>query len=145
MLEEQIKTYTTSLIRTVVPILVGHLLGWLALIGVPLPETVGPSLSGLLILVIGALLSIAYYALFRKLEQKWPAFGVFLGKAQQPLAYSAAPEQDKKTIGIALEATRDREPDEEGVEPERGLQSPVLLTGRHRSGGRHTDTTKVAQ
>jgi hypothetical protein len=141
MLEEQIKTYTTSLVRTVVPILVGHLLGWLTLLGVPLPETVGPTLSGLLVLVIGAFLSIGYYALFRWLEQKWPAFGIFLGKAQAPIGYSATPEDDKRTIGIALEATRDREPDEEGEAVDVDWDGPDPAVphriGRHRAGSLH--------
>lgn len=116
MLEEQIKTYVTSLIRTVTPILVGNLLGWLASMGLPLPEEVKGNLSMLLILVTGALFTIAYYALFRWLELRHPGFGVFLGSKKQPIAYSRTPEDDKKTIGIALEATRDREPDEDGEE-----------------------------
>lgn len=148
MLEEQIKTYVTSLIRTVVPVLVGNLLGWLTLVGVPLPETVGPTLSALMILVTGAFWTIGYYALMRRLEQRWPQFGIFLGKAQAPLAYSAHPEEDKRTIGIALEATRDRYVDEEpdvdwdGPEPGGVIHSdpPMRHDGslpRHRVRGKY--------
>jgi hypothetical protein len=67
--ELQLKTYVTSLIRTVVPILVGNFLGWLATLGMVFPPDVKDSLAGLVILVVGALFSIAYYALVRWLEQ----------------------------------------------------------------------------
>jgi len=96
--ELQLKTYVTSLVRTVVPILVGNVLGWLTTLGLPLPEEVSTSLTGLLTLLIGAVFSIAYYALVRWLEQEHPSIGILLGIAKAPVAYSAQPDEAKAMI-----------------------------------------------
>lgn len=57
-----------SIIRTIVPVIVGVLLGWAARIGLTLPE--GP-LTELVTVVFTA----AYYALGRWIESRWPAVG----------------------------------------------------------------------
>lgn len=57
-----------SIIRTVVPVIVGVLLGWAAKVGLNLPE--GPVTEIVTIVITGA-----YYALGRWLEKRWPAVG----------------------------------------------------------------------
>jgi len=57
-----------SIIRTVVPVIVGVLLGWAAKVGLNLPE-------GAVTQVVTVVITGAYYALGRWLEQRWPAVG----------------------------------------------------------------------
>ncbi|WP_084963765.1 hypothetical protein [Thermoactinospora rubra] len=60
-----------SIIRTVVPVIVGVLLGWAAKVGLDLPE--GPVTQLVTIVITGA-----YYALARWVESWWPAAGRIL-------------------------------------------------------------------
>lgn len=78
----------TSLIRTLVPILVGWLLslGVVSAAGVT-EEQLTLALTGLLT-VAG---QVVYYLLLRLAEQRWPAAGVLLGSRRQP-TYPAGPE-----------------------------------------------------
>jgi hypothetical protein len=70
----------SSVVRTVVPILVGLIATVLLNIGV----TLSPDAQTLLAGIIAA----AYYALVRVLERKWPALTWLLGSGEQPAAYS---------------------------------------------------------
>lgn len=74
--------YIVSLIRTVVPVAVGSLLGWLAVRGFELPE--GPVREAVVGLCIAG-----YYALVRLAERRWPPLGLLLGKRAEPV-YPAA-------------------------------------------------------
>ena len=73
--------FILSLIRTVVPIIVGSVVGWLGARGIDVePEAVGALTAG-----IGALAGAIYYAAARWLEQRWPILGHLLGPAQAPV------------------------------------------------------------
>lgn len=77
-----------SLIRTWVPVMVGGLLSWLATQNLKVSGGVQDALATLLTSAVIAL----YYTLVRILEQRWPAFGLLLGTANQPsYAASGAP------------------------------------------------------
>lgn len=72
----------TSLIRTVVPIVVGWLLSLGAVRAAGIDEE---QLTGLLTGLLTVLAQIGYYAIARLLEQRWPAVGVvLLGSRRQP-------------------------------------------------------------
>lgn len=60
-----------SIIRTIVPVIVGVLLGWAAKVGLDLPE--GPVTELVTVAITGV-----YYAIGRWLEQRWPAVGRWL-------------------------------------------------------------------
>lgn len=57
-----------SILRTVVPVIVGVLLGYAAKIGLDLPE-------GAVTEIVTAVAIAGYYALARLVEQVWPALG----------------------------------------------------------------------
>lgn len=57
-----------SILRTLVPVIVGHLLAWAAMVGLSLPE-------GAVTEIVAVVLTAAYYALGRWIEQPWPGFG----------------------------------------------------------------------
>ena len=57
-----------SVIRTVVPVIVGVLLGQAARIGLDLP-------AGAVTEVVTVVVAGAYYAVARLVEQRWPALG----------------------------------------------------------------------
>jgi hypothetical protein len=57
-----------SVIRTVVPVIVGVLLGQAARIGLDLP-------AGAVTEVVTVVVTGAYYAVARLVEQRWPALG----------------------------------------------------------------------
>lgn len=60
-----------SIIRTVVPVIVGVLLGWATKVGLDLPE--GPVTE-----VVTIAITTGYYALGRWVETWWPAGGRIL-------------------------------------------------------------------
>jgi hypothetical protein len=60
-----------SIVRTVVPVVVGVLLGWAAKVGLNLP-------SGAVFEIVTVVLTAVYYALARWVEQTWPNVGRFL-------------------------------------------------------------------
>lgn len=78
--KKEMSDLITSYVRTAVPILVGALAAWLAQKGFTVPEELVTATSGLLT----ALFALAYYAIVRKLEQKWPKLGVLLGVPASP-------------------------------------------------------------
>lgn len=97
--------YGRSLIRTVVPIVVGALVGWLATRGVEVDaSTIIPAVDG----VVAAL----YYAGVRAAEQRWPAAGWLLGSPGAP-SYGVSGASGQTAPGIV---TVDVEVDSEGFD-----------------------------
>lgn len=78
---------TTSIIRTVVPIIVGAIASAFATIGFELSAE-GRELIGT---VLGALIAVIYYIIARALEQKFPNAGVLLGKPSRPVYLDKTP------------------------------------------------------
>lgn len=68
---------STSIIRTLVPLVAGWIITWLVAKGFSIDQ-------GALENVLYGLFSGLYYIVVRFVELKWPAFGVLLGVAQQP-------------------------------------------------------------
>ena len=69
--------YGRSLIRTIVPIAVGGIVGWLASRGIEVDAvTVIPA--------VDAIVAALYYAAVRAAEQKWPKAGWMLGSPGAP-------------------------------------------------------------
>jgi uncharacterized membrane protein (DUF441 family) len=69
--------YGVSLIRTIVPIVVGSIVAELARRGVDIDgAAVGQAVTAICI--------AAYYAAARALERRWPAAGWLLGQAKPP-------------------------------------------------------------
>lgn len=79
-----------SIVRTIVPVIVGAIVSYLATIGVTLPDDVMSALS----VIITAAASAAYYVAVRWLEQKWPHLGVLLGWAAVPESYTSAADRE---------------------------------------------------
>lgn len=70
--------YGTSIVRTVVPFVVGTIVAYAAKVGLDLDvEMVTPIAT----VIIGAV----YYAVVRKIEESKPEVGKLLGKAVQPV------------------------------------------------------------
>ena len=73
-----------SIVRTVVPIVVGAILGWLAASNIP----VDPELEVTITAALTAVFSAVYYLLVRLFERYVsPKLGWLLGLAQQPVEY----------------------------------------------------------
>lgn len=79
--KEFVKNYITSVIRTVVPLIVGAVASWFATKGITLDEQI------LLHMRIGLelLFTTAYYGIVRLLEHWHPNFGWLLGVAKRPI------------------------------------------------------------
>jgi hypothetical protein len=60
-----------SILRTVVPVVVGVLLGWAAKVGLGMP-------SGAVFEIVTVVLTAVYYALARFVEKQWPQLGSVL-------------------------------------------------------------------
>lgn len=73
--------FAVSLVRTVVPVIVGSLIGLLVTLGIDLPADAGESLT----IGIQALAIALYYLGARWLEQRWPIFGYLLGTRAEPV------------------------------------------------------------
>jgi len=71
----------TSIIRTVVPYLVGWIVTLLATAGVDVSDELRNSLATLLAFLIGTV----YYVVVRFLEKKWPKLGFLLGVPTAPV------------------------------------------------------------
>ena len=76
-----------SIIRTVVPVIVGVLLGQAARLGLDLP-------AGAVTEIVTVAVTAAYYAIVRAIEQRVPAVGVLLG-------YPRAPKYRKDDVDLA--------------------------------------------
>lgn len=83
-----------SYIRTYTPALVGAIIGWAVSLGLPLNEDTESNLTAVLIVAF----TVAWYALARVLEKRFPAFGWLLGVPKQPVYATAKPD------GVALPA-----------------------------------------
>lgn len=79
-----------SIVRTLVPVVVGQIAAYLATIGVILPEDVMAAVT----VVLGFAFTSVYYIVVRWLEQKWPKLGALLGWASVPSGYT--PAKDRK-------------------------------------------------
>lgn len=77
-------TILKSFIRTAVPVAVGQVVAWLALINVALSADAQTGLSTFL----GGLITAVYYLVVRWLENHVSWFGWLLGLAQAPDSYS---------------------------------------------------------
>lgn len=73
-----------SIVRTIVPIIVGYLAAALLRYGIGLDEAALAGLTEFL----GGLFAAVYYVLIRAVEQRWPKIGVLLGWASTPDSYS---------------------------------------------------------
>ena len=86
-----------SIVRTIVPIIVGYLAAALLRYGIGLDEAALAGLTEFL----GGLFAAVYYVLIRAVEQRWPKIGVLLGWASTPDSYSpgtaARPHADAGT------------------------------------------------
>lgn len=60
-----------SVLRTIVPVIVGILLGWAAKVGFDLP-------AGAVTEIVTVVLTGTYYLVVRALEQEWPIVGRWL-------------------------------------------------------------------
>ena len=77
-----------SIVRTVVPIVVGAILGWLTASNIP----VDPEFEITLTAALTAAFSAVYYLLVRLFERYVsPKLGWLLGLAQQPTSYKPDP------------------------------------------------------
>ena len=77
-----------SVIRTIIPVVVGQVASWLLLLNIVLPKDAEAGLSAFL----GGLLTAIYYVAVRILEQQWPSFGILLGLTASPDTYSKSTE-----------------------------------------------------
>ena len=80
---------TPSIVRTVVPVIVGAIASYLVTLGVTLPDDVTAALS---VIVMAAATSV-YYIIVRWLEQKFPKLGILIGWAAVPAGYIPAKER----------------------------------------------------
>lgn len=84
-MSEAFSALWASIVRTVVPIIVGSVLGWFASANLPLD----PEFEGALTALITLLLTMAYYVAVRLFETYIsPKIGWLLGYAKSPDSYS---------------------------------------------------------
>lgn len=70
-----------SYIRTYVPALAGAIIGWAVSMGLPLEDSTQTSLTAVLVVAF----TVAWYALARFLEKRFPKAGWLLGVPKQPV------------------------------------------------------------
>lgn len=73
--------FIIAVIRTVIPIIIGWVVGLLAAINIP----VDPEIQAGLILSVSTLTASLYYVAVAWLERKWAWFGWLLGVARNPI------------------------------------------------------------
>lgn len=73
-----------SVIRTLIPVIVGQVASWLLLANITIPATALDGLGTFL----GGILTAVYYVGVRVLEQQWPKAGILLGLTASPDTYS---------------------------------------------------------
>lgn len=89
---------TPSIVRTIVPVIVGAIASYFITLGVTLQEDVMAALS----VIITAAATAIYYIVIRWLEQKFPKIGILLGYAAVPAGYIPPAERvDVKRPGGA--------------------------------------------
>lgn len=85
-MSETFSALWASIVRTIVPIIVGSVLGWFTAVNVP----VDPEFEGALTVLLTLLLTTAYYVAVRLFETYIsPKLGWLLGYAKSPDSYSA--------------------------------------------------------
>ena len=93
---------TPSIVRTVVPVIVGAIASYFVTLGVTLQEDVMAALS----VIITAAATAIYYIVVRWLEQKFPKIGILLGWAAVPAGYIPP----KERIDVVKSKTSDNDP-----------------------------------
>lgn len=78
-------TFVASLIRTIVPVVAGAVISWLAMVNLNIDTEGQTALASLLT----ALLTGGYYIVVRLIETKVPQVGWLLGLAKTPDSYTA--------------------------------------------------------
>ncbi|WP_426734332.1 hypothetical protein [Glutamicibacter sp. 2E12] len=101
-----------SIVRTVVPIIVGAVLGFFASTSIPLD----PEFEGLLNTVLTLLLTTAYYVAVRLFETYVsPKIGWLLGWAKSPDSYSAGNASDLQVSKSGIyHVVTEQDPDPNG-------------------------------
>lgn len=88
-----------SIIRTVVPTVVGAVVAWLVFVGAVVAWLVARGINiddttaAQLVAALTAVLTAVYYAVARLAERKWPNAGWLLGTPKQP-SYSGPTEDE---------------------------------------------------
>lgn len=82
------KPAAPSIVRTIVPVLVGQIVAYVATLGIVVPGDVETALT----VILGFLATTVYYIAVRFLEQKFPKLGALLGWAATPDGYSEKPK-----------------------------------------------------
>lgn len=100
-----------SFIRTIVPVIVGQVMGFFTAQGID----VDPQFEGALTAVLGAAFAGLYYLIVRVIEMKFPQAGILLGYAKSPDSYSKGPGVEitkpagnpEITVSVQSESTDD--------------------------------------
>jgi hypothetical protein len=85
-----VKDRLISIIRTLVPQGVGAVAGWLAMIGIDLPDSVTTHVEAAVTAAAVAAAGSAYYVTVRAIEQRFPWAGYLLGHPAVPTYRSFA-------------------------------------------------------
>jgi len=84
-MSETFSALWASIVRTIVPIIVGSVLGWFTVLNIP----VDPDFEGALTVLLTLLLTTAYYVAVRLFETYIsPKLGWLLGYGKSPDSYS---------------------------------------------------------
>lgn len=83
--------FAASLIRTIVPVVAGAVISWLALVNLNI-DTGGQSA---LVSLLTAALTGGYYLVVRLIETRVPQVGWLLGLAKTPDSYTADPPKHR--------------------------------------------------
>jgi hypothetical protein len=97
-------TLAASIVRTVVPVLIGGVLGWLATLGIDFDQATDEGIVRAAETLITALVTIAYYVLVRIIEQRFPQLGILLGLPKAPVSYAHASTVPGEVLPAADEA-----------------------------------------
>lgn len=81
-----------SFVRTIVPVLVGQIIAYIATLGIVVPGDVETALT----VILGFVATTLWYTIFRWLEQRFPKLGVLLGWAAVPESYTPAKDREAK-------------------------------------------------
>lgn len=102
--------YGRSLIRTLVPLAVGALVGWLARRGITVD-------SATVIPLVDSAVAAVYYAGVRALEARWPRLGWMLGAPGAPSYSPPSSMGNNPTSATSQAATGDSREVSEDAEP----------------------------
>lgn len=73
--------FITASVRTISPMIVGAIVGWLVTIGI---EVTSDAQAALIVLTT-FIFQAVYYLAVKALEKRWPKLGVLLGVPKQPV------------------------------------------------------------